>query len=258
MLNILGIAGFDPSGAAGIMADLKTVSSLGGYFTGVVTALTAQNTSRVSAVKEAGDAFLQRQLEAVAEDFRIDGIKIGMLYSRENIETVSRFLKGLKSEIPVVLDPVIISTSGYPLLEKEAAEALKEKLFPLCTAITPNIPEAEFLSSHTVKEVKDMEKAAKELLKYGPGWVIVKGGHLEGEPVDIAASQEKIHRFKSQRIEKGEIRGTGCAFSSALAFYLAAGLKVPEAVSKTKTYLEEAIRQSFRPGQGCPVLKHFI
>ncbi|SHG37721.1 hydroxymethylpyrimidine/phosphomethylpyrimidine kinase [Thermosyntropha lipolytica DSM 11003] len=257
MLNILTIAGFDPSGGAGIIADLKTISSLGGYGISVVTAITAQNTSRITAIEKVSPLMVQKQLEAIVQDFHLDGIKIGMLYDREIIKTVAAFLQTLKSSTPVVLDPVLLSTSGSPLLKEEAIAVMKAELFPCCTAITPNLPEAESLSGITIKNIADMEKAALELLKYHPRWVIVKGGHLEGEPVDIAVNGKEFYHFSGQRLTRKEIRGTGCTFSSALTFYLARGLAMKEAVSRTKAYMEKAIIKSFRPGQGHHVLNHF-
>lgn len=257
MLNILTIAGFDPSGGAGIIADLKTISALGGYGISVVTAITAQNTSQISAIEKVSPVMVQKQLEAIAQDFRLDGIKIGMLYDREIIKAVAAFLQALDPSPPTVLDPVLLSTSGYPLLKEEAISVMKEKLFPCCTAITPNLLEAEYLSGRVIKNTSDMEKAALELLKYHPRWVVVKGGHLKGDPVDIAVNGEEVYYFPGQRLTREEVRGTGCTFSSALTFYLARGLAIKEAVPLTKAYMEKAIKKSLRPGQGYPVLNHF-
>lgn len=257
---IMAIAGSDPSGGAGIQADIKTVSALGGYALTVITAVTAQNTCRVAAVEEVNPSLIKAQLEILSEDIRIDGIKIGMIYTARTAQVIADFLESQASGIPVVLDPVAVSTSGHLLMQDGTIEVIKNRLFPLCTAITPNIPEAEILSSCDIKKLPDMEKSALELLKYGSSWVIVKGGHLCQESAcvtDIAANQQEIIYFTGPKILRGSVRGTGCTFSSALTFYLAEGCSMAEAVPKAKSFVEKVIKESLHLGNGSLMPGHF-
>lgn len=257
---ILTIAGSDPSGGAGIQADIKTVSSLGGYPLSVITAITAQNTARVSAIREADPFIIKAQLEVLSEDIMIDGIKIGMIYSARAADIIADFISAKCSGIPVVLDPVIVSTSGHLLMQEKTLSVMKNKLFPLCTAITPNIPEAEILAGCSIKNLTDMEESAVKLLEYGSQWVIVKGGHLPGETAyitDIIANNREIIHLTDSKIPAGSVRGTGCTFSSALAFYLAKGYSMVESAPKAKAYIEKTLKASFALGSKSRILGHF-
>lgn len=237
--HVLSIAGSDPSGGAGIQADLKTFSALGVYGMAAVTALTAQNTLGVSGVHEVPPAFVRAQIRSVLEDIRVDAIKIGMLGSAEIIEAVAEELSRCDSAVMIVLDPVMVATSGDSLMTAGAAEAMKERLIPLCDVLTPNIPEAEKLLR---KSVMDMEVSARELLVLGCGAVLLKGGHLKGDiSRDVLARADGCVSLDAPRIETHNTHGTGCTLSSALAAYLAKGLSLAEAAQAAKAYVHAAL-----------------
>lgn len=236
--NILSIAGSDPSGGAGVQADLKTFAALGCYGMAVITALTAQNTCGVSGVMDVPPDFIAQQLSSVFDDVRVDGVKIGMLSSVETIAVVAEALRRYRPPL-IVLDPVMVATSGDALIAADAVEALRAVLIPLAQVITPNIPEAEKLSR---KAVLDMDQAAQGLLSLGCGAVLLKGGHLKGEGArDVLASAQGIHVFDLPRIETKNTHGTGCTLSSALACYLAQGLSLPQAAASAKAYVHGAL-----------------
>ncbi|MBO8158295.1 bifunctional hydroxymethylpyrimidine kinase/phosphomethylpyrimidine kinase [Thermosyntropha sp.] len=257
MLKVLTIAGSDSCSGAGIQADLKTISSLGGYGLCVITAVTAQNTRQVSAVQEINPNIVKAQLEAIFNDIPIDAVKIGMLYSPEIIKITASFLKQINPSIPVVLDPVMVAKSGDSLLKKEAVSRMVEELFPLSTVITPNLPEAEVLLGYPLKNISDMEKGAAKLLEKGSKWVIIKGGHLPENPIDIIAGENGIHHLFGEKIPVESPHGTGCTFSSALAYYLAREKDIVKAAQKAKQYVEKTIKESFTPGKGSRILNHF-
>lgn len=260
--NALTIAGSDSGGGAGIQADLKTFSALGVYGASVITALTAQNTREVRAIHDAPPDFIAQQIDAVFDDIRIDAVKIGMLNRPEVIETVAAGLERHRVS-KLVLDPVMVAKSGDRLLAAEAVDALRERLLPLATLITPNLPEAAVLLGEEAKVIEfDMAAACKRLLALGPRWVLLKGGHLEGpESADllIGGGGGKTRRFTAPRIATANTHGTGCTLSSAIAAGLARGLDVTEAAGRAKDYVTAAIKAADRldVGAGHGPVHHF-
>ena len=233
MKKLLTIAGSDSSGGAGIQADLKTFAALGTYGMSVIVALTAQNTQGVSMVANTSSEMVEAQLKAVYDDIPPDGVKTGMLSTPGIVHTVAEFLKK-HGNSPLVVDPVMVATTGAVLLEKEAIESYKKELFPLATVITPNIPEAEVLSGIEIKTVEDMEEAASRLMKYGMKSVVVKGGHRVNDALDVLYDGKEFYRFQGKRIETKNTHGTGCTLSSALAVMLSKGMKTSDAVVAAK------------------------
>ncbi len=238
--NVLSIAGSDPSGGAGIQADLKTFAALGVYGMAAITAMTAQNTQGVRGFIAVPPAFLKDQLEAIFDDINVAAVKIGMLANAEIIETVADVLARYRP-VHIVLDPVMIASSGDSLISAEAIDALKTHLIPLASVITPNIPEGEKLMR---KAVLDMEAAAENLLSLGAGAVLLKGGHLKGAAVDVLANVNGIRSFEAERIVTKNTHGTGCTLSSAVAAYLARGFSLEESVESAKAYITAAITHS--------------
>lgn len=240
----LTIAGSDPSGGAGIQADLKTFSALGVYGMSVVTALTAQNTNGVQASFAIPPAFITAQLESIFEVMHVGAVKIGMLANTEIIQVVADALTKHQPR-HVVLDPVMISKSGHALLAPEAIEILRTKLLPLASLITPNLPEAAVLLD-TVKPTceAEMQEAAYALQSLGARNVLIKGGHLSSQNVPDLLAVSKLHTFTAARITTQHTHGTGCTLSSAIAAYLARGHSLPEAVRKAKEYVYAAIQNN--------------
>lgn len=252
------IAGSDSGGGAGIQADLKTFSALGVYGTTVITAVTAQNTLTVTGIYEIDPAFVAAQIDAVMEDIGADAVKTGMLAKAEIVRVVARKIMEWRIE-KLVVDPVMISKSGAALLNDDAVEVLKDELFPLAYAVTPNIAEAERLSGMAVRSVDDMKRAAKVIRGYGPRYVIVKGGHLSGEAcVDVMFDGREWKSFEASRIETRHTHGTGCTFSAALAAFLAMGHGIDEAVSRAKDYITQALRHAFSVGRGHSPVNHLF
>ena len=258
--NTLTIAGSDSGGGAGIQADLKTFSALGVYGASVVTALTAQNTLEVRAIHDAPAGFIARQIDAVFDDIRIDAVKIGMLSRPEVIEAVAAGLARHGVD-RVVLDPVMVAKSGDRLLIPEAVASLRERLLPLATVVTPNLPEAGvLLDTAPAADEADMAAACAGLLALGPRWVLLKGGHLEGsESVDLLDDGRQRLRLAAPRVATTNTHGTGCTLSSAIAAWLARGLEVPEAVRRAKDYVTAALgaADSLRVGAGHGPVHHF-
>ncbi len=257
----LSIAGSDSGGGAGIQADLKTFSALGCFGSSAITAITAQNTLGVLALHPIPVEFLKAQILAVLDDIGTDAIKIGMLHSSEMIRVVAETLKGYP-RIPVVLDPVMVATSGDALLQSEAIRDLKEILLPLGTVITPNIPEAELLLGRRIKEQDELPQAAKDLGELGCRSVLLKAGHLREETlVDYfydSHSQELIG-LPAPLLETRNTHGTGCTLSSAVAAGLARGESLEQAVRKGKAYLTEALKmgRKYTIGKGYGPVHHF-
>jgi hydroxymethylpyrimidine/phosphomethylpyrimidine kinase len=252
MKTALTIAGSDPSGGAGLQADLRVFNSLGLHGLSVATSLTAQNTVGVDAVLRIDASFIEAQLTSLLNDIRPDALKTGMIYSRDAVAAIAHIVKGFELE-NLVIDPVTISSSGMPLLEEGALDLLKERLLPLARVITPNISEAAALSGIRVTNEKDMEKAAILLKETGPEVVIVTGGHLENETLDLVYDGVSFQRLRSKK-EKGEFHGTGCAFSAALAAYLAKGSSPLAAAEKAKEFVHEAILKARSIGKGMKIL----
>ncbi|AHM05767.1 Hydroxymethylpyrimidine phosphate kinase ThiD [Roseibacterium elongatum DSM 19469] len=257
--NILSIAGSDPSGGAGIQADLKAISASGGYAMAAITALTAQNTQGVRAVTLTDPEMVAAQVAAIRDDTRIDAVKIGMLGSAAIIEAVAEALSGLTA--PVVLDPVMVAKGGDRLLAAEAVAALRDRLVPLATIITPNLPEAaDLLGTEMATDRPGMEAQAQALLALGPQAVLLKGGHLDGpDSPDLLLTAEGAHWVEGQRHATRNTHGTGCTLSSALATHLGHDLPLPEAVARAKSYIAEAIARSgdLTVGSGHGPVHHF-
>jgi len=255
--NVLSIAGSDPSGGAGLQADLKTFGALGAYGMAAVTALTAQNTQGVRGWEEVSPVFVADQLCAVFDDVRVDAVKIGMLGSAGVVEAVAEVLARYKPPC-VVLDPVMVATSGDSLVAADAVAAMKDCLIPLCDVLTPNIPEGEKLLR---KSVMDMEDAARDLLALGADCVYLKGGHLKGAVArDVLAFRGgHVEVFEAARLDVGALHGTGCTLSSALAVFLAKGMPVAEAARLAKDFVYGAIVAASHVdvGGGVRPLHHF-
>ena len=254
----LTIAGSDSSGGAGIQADLKTFQAIGVFGMSVITAVTAQNTQKVYAVQEIQPQMVENQIQCLFEDAEIHAVKIGMVSSIALIEAIAGALGKVKAP-PVVLDPVMISKSGYRLLRQDAQKALVKNLFPLAAVVTPNIYEAEALIGEKITNVEKMKAAAADILKLGAEKVVVKGGHLGKEQAtDILYDGIRFQELQSNRIETKNTHGTGCTFSSAIAANLALGKDFFEAVSQAKTYITGAIKHALPIGKGYGPTHHFF
>jgi len=249
MKRILTIAGSDSGGGAGIQADLKTISLLGGYGMSVITAVTAQNTLGVRGIHEIPAWFVEKQIDSVLSDIGADAIKTGMLVNREIIEIVSMKIGQYKVK-KMVVDPVMASKSGTLLLRKDAQDALIRKLIPLAWVITPNLMEASALTGLRVNSLGRMKEAARLIHGLGAKHVVVKGGHLKEMPVDLLYDGKKITEVRGPRIESKNTHGTGCTFASALATLLAGGDRVDEAVKKAKAFTAMAIQSGLSLGKG--------
>lgn len=252
----LTIAGSDSGGGAGIQADLKTFAALGVYGTSAITAVTAQNTCGVLGVEELSPAFVALQVEAVVTDIGVDAVKTGMLASPAIVEAVAACIARFKLPFCVV-DPVMVAKGGAPLLAEKAKEAVIKRLLPLAFAVTPNIPEAAALIGKSVTGTESMKEAARRIFDMGPKWVLVKGGHLEGDALDLLFDGRDFYDFESERIITKNTHGTGCTLSAAVAACLARGLAVPEAVNKAKEYVTFAIQNSLDIGHGHGPTHHF-
>ncbi|MBI2819457.1 MAG: bifunctional hydroxymethylpyrimidine kinase/phosphomethylpyrimidine kinase [Acidobacteria bacterium] len=251
----LTIAGSDPSGGAGIQADLKTFHQFGVYGTTVIAVVTVQNTLRMSAVKPLPASIVLAQLNAVLEDLPPAAGKTGALGSRENVEAVAE--RASRFTFPLVVDPVIMSKHGKPLLEEDAGVALIHRLLPQAFLVTPNIPEAIFLSGMDITNADSMEKAARAIGEMGPQAVLIKGGHLEKNTTDMLLYQRRIHTFSGPKIESDDTHGTGCTHSAAITALLAKGVGLVEAVEQAKDFVTRAIQTSPRLGRGIGPLNHF-
>ena len=253
--TVLTIAGSDSSGGAGIQADLKTMTALGLYGMSVITALTAQNTMGVAGIFDVDPAFTASQMDCVFQDIFPDAVKIGMVSQKEMIGVIEDKLEEYQAK-NIVLDPVMVSTSGSRLLAEDAMDALAGRLLPLAAVMTPNIPEAEILWGKSIKNEKQMEEAAREIgEKYG-GAVLVKGGHQVAEANDVLYQNGKLIWFREKRIDSTNTHGTGCTLSSAIACGLAMGKSVEESVSAAKTYLTGALASGLDLGKGNGPLDH--
>jgi hydroxymethylpyrimidine/phosphomethylpyrimidine kinase len=257
MRTALTIAGSDSGGGAGIQADLKTFAALGVYGTSAITAVTAQNTTGVTAVATLEADFVTAQIEAVAGDITIHATKIGMLANAAIVEAVVAAIEEL--ELPlVVLDPVMIAKSGDRLLDEDGVLALRSELLPLARVVTPNLPEAEALSGRTIASLADAHDAARTIHDLGARAVIIKGGHGQSpEIVDLLLDDGVVHEFRTARIATRHTHGTGCTFASAVAAQLALGRTMPEAAERAQRYVAGAIAHALPIGQGHGPLNHF-
>ncbi len=254
----LTIAGSDPTGGAGVQSDLRVFSHFGVYGLSAISALTAQNTFRVSSVSAVEGKFLDAQLNTLLKDIMPHAVKTGMLFSREAIKSVARIVRKHRLQ-NLVIDPVILSSTGAGLLEGRALDILKKELFPLARVITPNINEAAALSGIGIADEKDMEKAAKALKRLGPEVIVITGGHLPGagtveKTLELVYDGKGFRRIYGKKIE-GEYHGTGCAFSAALTALLAQGTDVADAVGEAKKFVGKAIRNAYSIGRGMRLLK---
>jgi hydroxymethylpyrimidine kinase / phosphomethylpyrimidine kinase / thiamine-phosphate diphosphorylase len=245
----LTIAGSDSGGGAGIQADLKTFAALGVYGASVITSVTAQNTLEVTGIHDLPAEFVVLQLDTVVRDLPIDAIKTGMLSNPAIIHAVSERLKTLGVG-KLVVDPVMVAKGGAALLRKEAEAELIQGLLPLASVVTPNLGEAEVLAAMPIRNLSDMEQAARRIHDKGPRYVVVKGGHLEGPPVDLLFDGRTFQYFEEERIETKSLHGTGCTFASAIAAELAKGAEVTDAVRRAKAFITTAIRLAEPIGHG--------
>jgi len=255
----LSIAGSDSGGGAGIQADLKTFSALGCFGMTAITAITAQNTVGVSAIHGVPPEMLKAQIQTVVEDIGVDAVKIGMLHSAEVVQVVAWAIRHYR--LPnVVLDPVMVATSGDALITRDAVKVLVDELFGLASVITPNLDEAELLLNRKITGIEELETAAQELLAMGAQAVLLKGGHLQGnEVVDVLVQpRQATLRLSSQRIESRNVHGTGCTLSSAIAAHLALGLDLAQAVTQARSYVLGAIAAGagVHTGEGHGPLNH--
>lgn len=255
--RVLIIAGSDSGGGAGIQGDIKTVTCLGGYAATAITALTAQNTQGVFGIHDISDEFVRQQIELVLSDIGADAFKTGMLHKTSVIETVADTIRPYSAGTPLVLDPVMFAKGGAPLLEPQAIDALKKRLIPLAAIITPNIPEAQYLSGIKIHSVEDMKHAAKIILGLGCKSVLIKGGHLDGNIITdilLHGAQEEI--FTGPRIDTPHTHGTGCTLASAIATGLAQNMMLTAAVKCAREYVRQAIAAAPGLGHGHGPLGH--
>lgn len=249
--RVLIVAGSDSGGGAGIQADIKSVTALGGFAATAITALTAQNTLGVQDVFPVDIDFIQNQMRVVLDDIGADSLKTGMLHSAEVIDAVSTVLEREAAGIPVVVDPVMVAKGGASLLDTGSVTTLRDRLLPLARVITPNIPEAEEIlgAPGSISTVDDMKAAADALKALGPGAVLVKGGHMEGDALsDVLRDDDGFHVFETQRIDTAHTHGTGCTLASSIATGIAQGMGLPEAVGRAQAYVVAAIKGA--PGFG--------
>src|SRR3989339_1449643 len=262
--KVLTIAGSDTGGGAGIQADIKTITALGGYATTVITALTAQNTLGVQAVLEVPASFVAQQIDAIMTDIGTDAVKTGMLLNKDIVDVVSLKIKEYNIK-HVIVDPVMISKNEKRLLSADAVNALTSKLFPLSLVVTPNIPEAEYISGLKIKSLSKAEESAKCIHQLGPSCVLIQGGHAgiswdmknEGKVIDILYDGKSFEYIEGEYIPTKNTHGTGCTYASAIATCLAKGFGLKEAVIQAKKIVTLSIRKSFSPGKGYGTLDQF-
>ena len=259
--KILIIAGSDPSGGAGIQADLKTATAHKVYAGAAITCLTAQSTKKVFAVEVPSTDFLRKQIEVVLDDIKFDCIKIGMLGNAAVIDCVADVLEKKAKKIPLILDTVMVATSGDLLLEKNAVHALKTRLIPMAKIVTPNIDEAKVLSGIEIKNLEDMKRAAAIIKDLGCKTVLLKGGHLnfkDGKIYSVLLDEKnKIHLISNKRVGKKNLHGTGCTLASAIACNIAKKMTLLNAVKKANEYVYRAVVKSLKVGKGSLVLSHY-
>lgn len=253
MKYILTIAGSDSSGGAGIQADIKTITCLGAHALSAVTALTSQNSRGIEAIRSISAQCISSQVETVVRDIFPDAVKIGMLYTGAVIRGVARIIR--KYSLPkIVLDPVLRSSTGRALLESPALEGLIEGLLPLTSVVTPNLDEAEFLTGRRVRTLTQMKEACKVIKAMGPD-VVITGGHLKGDCVDLLYTREAFYPYHGERIETAHTHGTGCVFSSALATFLAMDYDLERAVGEAHRFTKEAIKAGYPCGGGAGAVR---
>jgi hydroxymethylpyrimidine/phosphomethylpyrimidine kinase len=253
----LTIAGSDSGAGAGIQADLKTFAALGVYGTSAITAITAQNTVRVTEILELAPHIVAAQIDAVIDDIGAQAVKTGMLATAPIIETVAEKIRE-HGMVNVVVDPVMVATSGDLLIKKNAVDALRTRLIPLATLVTPNVAEANALTGLTITNARDIRRAAQRIVDMGAQSVMIKGGHRRGPAIDLFFDGKKFRQLRTQRIRTIHTHGTGCTLSAAIAAFLARGEKLESAVMHAKTYITAAIRKGFAVGSGHGPVHHFF
>ena len=252
----LTIAGSDSGAGAGIQADLKTFAAHGVYGTSAITAITAQNTIGVTAVLAVNPKLVGAQIDAIIADIGAHAVKTGMLANTAIIDLVVKKIREHRLK-NIVVDPVMVATSGDLLIEKSAVAALRSKLIPLATVVTPNIPEAEVLTGMKLRSAEEIKEAAKRIVKMGAKTVLIKGGHLKGSAMDLFYDGKKFTALYAPRIVTKNTHGTGCTLSAAIAANLAKGEKIETAVANAKRYITDALRHSYRIGSGHSPVHHF-
>jgi len=258
---VLSIAGSDSAGGAGIQGDIKTISALGCFATTAITAVTVQNTLAVSGIHEVPPELVSAQIESVMTDMKPLAVKIGMIYSAALAQAITDSIRKFK-EIPVVLDPVMVASSGQSLTTPETIEVIKRKLLPLIYLVTPNLSEASILAEMTVETVDEMEQAARKILAYGSFAVLIKGGHLKGNDLyDVYLDRNGVMEvFHSEHIQTNNTHRTGCCLSAAIASYLALGYTLTTAISEAKLFLHQSLiyGKDVKTGKGKGPLNHFF
>lgn len=257
MKTAMTVAGSDSGGGAGIQADLKTFAALGVHGTSVITALTAQNTLGVAGILEIPPSFVEAQFDAIATDIGVDAMKTGMLSNAEIIEAVCGRIR-LYSLDKVVVDPVMVATSGDLLLREDAVDAVRKVLLPLALVVTPNRREAEVLAGISIATESDVQEACRRILDYGPRHVLVKGGHATGDAVDWLYDGREMVSLAAPRLNTTNTHGTGCTLSAAIAAHLALGLEVRAAVAASKEYITAAIHNAYSLGHGHGPVNHLF
>jgi hydroxymethylpyrimidine/phosphomethylpyrimidine kinase len=256
LAKALTIAGSDSGGGAGIQADLKTFAALGVYGTSAITAITAQNTCGVSAVQGIDPDVVAAQIRAVVTDIGVGATKTGMLFSAEIIQAVALTVRSLDLR-PLVVDPVMVATSGDRLLQREAEENMRQVMLPLATVVTPNLAETEVLVGRKVASLDEMRAAAEEIVAGGARAVVVKGGHAITKATDVFYDGSRMELLQGEVVATSNTHGTGCTFAAAICAYLARGAELLEAVRRAKTYITGALHHSLTIGQGSGPVGHF-
>lgn len=252
----LTIAGTDPTGGAGVQADLKTFQELKSYGMSVITSVVAQNTTGVQDVHHIPLSMIESQLDSVIDDIPVHAFKTGMIANIDMMKIVKEKMSLM--DAPYVMDPVMVTTSGDTLIDEEARLFLRDELLPLTTIVTPNIPEAEHILNREIKTIEDMKKAAKDIvITYGAGAALVKGGHIEGDATDFLYDGSQWHTYSVQRIDTNNTHGTGCTLSAAITAFLSQGQSLPKAVELAKAYVTTAIQHSLNIGHGSGPTNHF-
>lgn len=252
----LTIAGSDCSGGAGIQADLKTFSANGVFGMSVITSVVAENTSRVISIENVSPKTIENQIDAVFEDIEVNAVKVGMLSDSICMKAVAGKLLQYKPQFTVI-DPVMIAKGGHSLMQEDALSALIEDIIPLSYLLTPNIPEAQIITGMEIRNLDDMKKTAEKIISMGAKNVLIKGGHLDGDALDVLFDGKEYHTFSSERINTKNTHGTGCTFSSAVAANLAKECPLVLAVAKAKAYITTAIENSLDLGKGHGPTNHF-
>jgi len=259
LARIMTIAGSDSGGGAGIQGDIKTITALGGFATSAITAITAQNTLGVNSILNVPIEMIEDQILAILDDIGADAIKIGMLSNKKTILCISNLLSKINKNIPIVLDPVMVAKGGHKLLDIGAEETLIKELMPLCSLITPNIPEAEVITGKKINNITGLETAGQVIVKMGIDNVLMKGGHLKSSNLtDILISKNKVDYFYSKKILTPNSHGTGCTLSSAIACGMGQSMSLYSSVERAHTFVNKCIKFAPNIGKGNGPLNHLV